>query len=75
MQKYISFLTGAVIGGMVGVTLALLFAPYSGEELRLEMQERAQRLQGEVKSAADARRAELEKQLAALRAPRTPPME
>jgi gas vesicle protein len=71
MQKFVSFFTGAVIGGLVGVTLALLLAPYSGDELRFQMQGRAQRLQGEIKVAADARRAELERQLAALRAPRS----
>lgn len=70
MQKIYSFLTGAVIGGLVGAAMALLLAPYSGDELRLEMQERAQRFQGEIKGAADARRAELERQLSALRAPR-----
>lgn len=71
MQKFISFLTGAVIGGLVGATLAILFAPSSGEELRLQMQERAQQLQTEVRTAADARRAELEQQLNSLRAPRS----
>jgi gas vesicle protein len=71
MQKFISFFTGAVIGGLVGVTLALLLAPYSGEQLRLQMQERTQRLQGEIKVAANARRAELERQLATMRSPRS----
>lgn len=71
MQKFISFVTGAAIGGLVGATLAILFAPSSGAELRLEMQERAQRLQEEVKAAADTRRAELEQQLNSLRAPRS----
>lgn len=69
MQKFFSFITGAVIGGLVGATLAVLFAPSSGEDLRLEMSERAQQLQAEVKAAADSRRAELEQQLSTLRAP------
>lgn len=71
MKKFFSFLSGAVIGGLVGATLALLLAPYSGDQLRLQMQERTQRLQEEIKVAANARRAELERQLATLRAPRT----
>lgn len=71
MQKFISFLTGVVIGALVGATLAILFAPSSGEELRLEMRGRAQQLQAEVKEAADSRRAELEQQLNTLRAPRS----
>lgn len=71
MQKILSFLTGAVIGALVGVTMAVLFAPSSGEELRLGMRERVQQLQAEVKAAADSRRAELEQQLNTLRAPRS----
>ena len=71
MQKFMSFITGAVMGALVGASLAILFAPSSGDDLRLEMQERAQRLQAEVKAAADARRAELEQQLNSLRAPRS----
>lgn len=71
MQKFLSFLTGVVIGALVGATLAVLFAPSSGEDLRLEMRERAQQLQAEVKAAAESRRAELEQQLNTLRAPRS----
>jgi gas vesicle protein len=70
MQKLINFFLGALIGGFLGATLALLLAPSSGEELRLEMQERVQRLQEELRQAAAERRAELEQQLAALRAPK-----
>ena len=70
MQRFFSFLAGAVMGGLVGATLAILLAPASGAELRGEMRARAQRLQEEVKSAALARRAELEAELASLRAPR-----
>lgn len=71
MQKIFSFLTGAVMGTLVGATLAVLFAPSSGEELRLEMRERVQQLQAEVQAAADSRRAEMEQQLNTLRAPRS----
>lgn len=71
MQKFFSFMTGAVIGALVGATLSILFAPSSGTELRLEMRERAQQLQAEVKTAAETRRAELEQQLNTLRAPRS----
>jgi gas vesicle protein len=68
-----SFLTGLILGGLVGAVVALLFAPYSGEELRVQMSDRAIALQEEVKLAAAERRAELEEQLAALRAPKSPP--
>lgn len=69
MQKFFNFFLGALIGGFLGATLAILLAPSSGEELRLEMRERVQRLQDELRQAAAQRRAELEEQLAALRSP------
>lgn len=69
MKKVFSFLSGALLGGLVGASLALLFAPASGDELRLQMQAQANRIQDEVKKAAAERRKELEEQLAVLRAP------
>lgn len=70
MSKFFNFFLGAVLGGFVGATLALLLAPSSGEEIRLEMRERVRRLQEELRQAAAQRRAELEEQLATLRSPR-----
>jgi len=70
MRKFFSFLMGAVIGGLVGGTTALLLAPVSGINLRSQLRDRALRVQEDVKAAAAARRIELEEQLAALRAPR-----
>ncbi len=70
MGRILSFLAGAVIGGLVGSTIGLLLAPSSGEELRIQIQNRSQEIQDEVKQAAAARRAEMEQQLAALRKPR-----
>jgi gas vesicle protein len=72
MRGFISFLVGLLMGGLVGATLAVLFAPTSGAELRGQLQDRAQRIQLDVKEAASARRAELEQQLAALRSPNKP---
>ncbi len=69
MNRYLSFLVGVLIGGMVGTTFAMLFAPASGDELRGQIRQRAITLQEDVKTAASARRAELEQQLAALKAP------
>jgi chaperonin cofactor prefoldin len=46
-----------------------LLAPTSGEEVRKQMKDRSERIQLEVKNAAAARRAEMEKQLETLRAP------
>ena len=57
------------MGGLVGVTLALLLTPASGEELRTKMQNQVNQIQAEIKSAAQSRREELEEQLANLRKP------
>jgi gas vesicle protein len=72
MRTMTRFLEGFALGGMVGVVVALLFAPSSGEELRNQMQNEAERIRSEVSQAAQARRAELESQLAAMRSPRKP---
>jgi len=70
MRRLMNFLSGIVIGGLVGATLALLFTPSSGEQLRLQLQERVNQVREDVKQAAAERRAELESQLAGLRSPR-----
>ena len=72
MKGYVSFFSGIMMGAFVGATLALLFAPTSGEELRFQIQDQSMRVQQDVKQAAAERRAELEEQLAGLRAPRKP---
>lgn len=70
MRRLMSFLTGVLMGSLVGGTLAVLFAPMSGENLRAELRQRGERLRAEVQEAMDSRRAQLEEQLTALRAPR-----
>lgn len=69
MNRFFSFLAGAVLGGLVGATFAILFAPSSGEALRNQLRQRALTLQEEVKRAAAERRAELEQRLEALKSP------
>jgi gas vesicle protein len=71
MRKVFNFLAGLMTGGVVGATIAVLLAPASGEDIRTQLQDRAMRLKDEVKAVAEARRAELERELAALRAPYT----
>jgi hypothetical protein len=61
MSRYVSFITGAILGIFVGGLLSLLLTPYSGEQLRLE-----------ARHAADARREQLQNRLAELRSPRPP---
>lgn len=70
MQRTLSFLAGAVAGALVGATLMVLFTPASGETIRSDLQNRVQRLRDEMQGAASNRRAELEAQLASLRAPK-----
>lgn len=72
MRKMLGFLMGVFVGALVGSTITLLLTPESGEQLRGELRARGERLFAEIRSAADARRAELERQLEDLRAPRTP---
>ncbi len=70
MRKFFNFFLGLMMGGLVGATVALLLAPTSGEDMRGQLQEQSIRLRDEVKAVADARRAELERELNALRAPK-----
>jgi gas vesicle protein len=72
MKRFMAFLMGAMMGGLVGATVAILLAPYSGEDLRMQMVDRTERLREDIRKAAMDRRAELEEQLATLRAPQKP---
>ena len=69
MKQVVNFFTGMVLGGLAGAAAVMLFTPTSGENLRLRIQERSIQLKDEIKSVADARRAELERELNALRTP------
>jgi gas vesicle protein len=62
-----------MMGTLVGATIGLLMTPYSGDDLQAEIRARIERVQHEMKSAAQARREEMEAQLEALRAPMPPP--
>lgn len=70
MRRMFGFLIGIFTGWLVGSSLALLLAPETGEELRKEIRSRSGGFVGEIKSAANSRRAQLEEQLAAMRARR-----
>lgn len=72
MKRVLSFFSGALMGALVGSTLALLLTPASGDELRTQIQAQVERIQQEVQQAASSRRIELEQQLETLRAPRKP---
>ncbi len=70
MRRILMFLAGTVCGGLVGAVAALLLAPASGEQLRSQLRERYQGLVEDVRQAYQARRAQLEAELEALRRPR-----
>ncbi len=72
MRKMFGFLMGVFVGSLVGSTITLLLTPESGEQLRGKLRARGEHFIAELRSAADARRAELERQLADLRTPRPP---
>jgi gas vesicle protein len=71
MRRFFGFLTGVVVGALVGSTVALLLAPQGGEELREQLRERGASFLAEVRQAAGTRRIELQERLETLRAPRS----
>ena len=70
MRRTMSFFIGIVLGGLVGATLALLFTPESGTELRTEIRDSAQNFTNEIRQAASTKRIELQERLESLRAPK-----
>jgi gas vesicle protein len=70
MRRVFGFLIGAMIGGLIGTTVALLFAPTSGTELRSQISNRAQMFATDIRQAANTKRIELQDRLEVLRAPR-----
>jgi gas vesicle protein len=67
MRKFMSFIAGAVVGGLVGATFALLFAPSEGRALQDKMKNTFIELKDEVTQAAEDKRNELNGQLETLR--------
>jgi len=63
MRKVFAFLAGLLVGFLTGGVISLILAPQSGPELQHRIQEGVERLVEEGKSAAEARRLELESQL------------
>lgn len=70
MRRVFSFFVGITVGGVVGAVLALLFAPASGAELRIQIRDRADGFAGEIRQAANTKRIELQDRLETLRAPK-----
>jgi gas vesicle protein len=70
MKRAFSFLIGALVGGMIGASAALLFAPSGGRVLQDQIAERTQGWLADVRTAANQRRIELQERLDTLRSPR-----
>ena len=78
MKRTFSFLAGTLCGALVGAVAALLLAPTSGQKLQADARSQYEHVMTDARAAADAKRAQLEAQLAALKKPRTveePPSE
>lgn len=67
MRKFANFILGALIGGILGGLTALLLTPYSGDQLRSQLQQRVDHIQIEIKEAAHKKRANLENRLEELK--------
>lgn len=67
MKSIFSFITGALVGGLVGATIALLFAPEDGKALQDKMKNTFIELKDEVAHAASSKRVELTDELETLR--------
>ena len=64
MEKTLSFLSGFVLGAVIGATAAAFLAPQPGGELQALIRERVDLVAQEGRRAAAERRAELEAQFA-----------
>lgn len=69
MRRAFSFFIGTLIGGILGATMALLFAPLAGKNLRVQINDRAQGFVADIRHAANTKRIELQERLETLRAP------
>ena len=69
MRRLFNFIFGAIIGGFVGAAAAILLAPSSGDDLKLEIRDRFKGLWDELQAAAQDRKAEMESQLQEMRKP------
>ena len=67
MQRFFSFVAGAMCGAACGAVAALLFAPVSGRELKDWSRARAEQIAAEVRQAYKDKELELRHELEALK--------
>ena len=67
MSNTKSWMLGAILGGLLGSALVMLYTPAKGSELKSKLQEAVQKIRDEVRQAGEEKRAALEAQLDALR--------
>jgi len=63
-MKILRFMAGFALGVLVGGTLILLLTPQSGPEIRGRIQRQVAQILSEARQAAEARRDELQQQIA-----------
>ncbi len=67
MQRFFSFVAGAMCGAVFGAVTALLLAPMSGRDLQDQSRARAEQIGAEVRKAYEEKQSELKAQLEALK--------
>lgn len=67
MRKVSAFLSGVILGGLLGSLLALLLTPVPGKTLRQQAMNYFDHITSEVRRASAERRSELEGELQKLR--------
>ncbi len=70
MRRAFSFFIGSLLGGLIGASVALLYTPLAGKDLRLQVMDRCQSFSASIREAASSKRIELQERLEILRAPR-----
>ena len=69
MAKFGKFMSGFFLGALLGGAAAILLAPYSGDQMRSEVDGYFKKTTEDIRLAAAKKREELEKQLSQLREP------
>ncbi|MEO8607008.1 MAG: YtxH domain-containing protein [Chloroflexota bacterium] len=72
MRKLISLVMGFGLGATIGAAMVMLFSPTSGEQLVDNIKRGYAETMAEARKASAVRRAELEAQLAQMRAQNAP---